>query len=491
MDAILAPAPPVAEFTHVIQAWLKRQEAQPAKVDDPIHGALFAEPMRPKGSEKTEMAAARCFDTFCRFAQHANAVYPDLDHFFVAWARWVISPHDLFPNDEQAAECLARRKQQAGEQFRVWTLPTISFRTYVNALARLFTREARGGQALQTVVPTSVKQFPHFCACMGELTTRLRGEQTTTWKSDPLDNTITTEEMVQVVSTVTDVRVLDVQRRNILCVGFATGFRSEVLRRLLVGSVHPGITTDGQRMYTFQVGTMKNMPGTLDHVDAKLFSQRVVESDEPLLCPIRAIDSQLRLVQEVDAAAGVQDPSQGFLFRTVRNFGITLGTLPTTEEMYRGVAAWVSSVIGRKLTFKDVARRAAISRLVNSGLMSIADCARYFRLHPHTIQVYHRATRDAPNRAAHILAKVKGERASQCKREGLEPAHQNVVVPIVPTAKRPRPMLKKYGFICHANSSFYVPFQGATGSNGRSTAAYGAHSTFGHCGTCCNGCNGR
>ena len=98
---------------------------------------------------------------------------------------------------------------------------------------------------------------------------------------------------------------------------------------------------------------MKNLPGDLTHFDAALFGQLIVEGADPETCLVRAIDDQLEMIA---ATSTILAPEANWLFRTVRNFGAVLTILQTSEETYRGVASWVSSIVNRKLTFKDVAR---------------------------------------------------------------------------------------------------------------------------------------
>jgi hypothetical protein len=116
-----------------------------------------------------------------------------------------------------------------------------------------------------------------------------------------------------------------------------------------------------------------------------------------------------------------------WLFRSAKYTVNTLLPLQTSPETYRGVAAWVTSKVDRRLTFKDVARRAAMTRLANAPDLSLDDVAKYFMVHRNTIQIYHQMSRSTPVKAATILSRgtksePKGEVADsaggETKHEG-------------------------------------------------------------------------
>ena len=88
----------------------------------------------------------------------------------------------------------------------------------------------------------------------------------------------------------------------------------------------------------------------------------------------------------------------------------------TTVEIYRGVATWVAKTLGRHVTFKDVGRRAAMSRLARDGTLSLEEKAKYFGVHPRTMEVYHRMHNDTPLTAATVLSHVV--KRIQLKKKG-------------------------------------------------------------------------
>ena len=64
---------------------------------------------------------------------------------------------------------MERRQEQAGEDFRLFNMPVASFRTYSNAVARVYSQV--GATA---IIPSSLRQFPTFNVFMGSVIARSR-----------------------------------------------------------------------------------------------------------------------------------------------------------------------------------------------------------------------------------------------------------------------------------------------------------------------------
>ena len=79
---------------------------------------------------------------------------------------------------------------------------------------------------------------------------------------------------------------------------------------------------------------------------------------------------------------------------------------PAAYGIFRGVADWASTVLGRALTFKDLSRRPVVSALVDQ--MGTHRAARAVGMRPRTTENYHRAEDDDVRRqAAEVLREVK------------------------------------------------------------------------------------
>ena len=331
---------------------------------------------------------------------------------------WVIRPSSLFDTKEQIEQCERQRRGQCGGQFKYYAQPVSSFRTYINALARVHTASTPEA----SMVPSSVRQFPLFNVFINTVIERERAHRS----FGPIandDSLILQEKELPFLFNASEMNVpYQQQRFNLLVLGFRSGLRAEVLRRLQANSFKEGTTSDGRRQVTIMVGTMKNLPANLSHVDTALFEQLLVAGDDPTFCPVAAIDRQRALLARATTSS---EPGANWLFRTVRFFSDTLGSKPTTNEMFRGTAKWVSSTLNRQMTWKDVARRAAMTRLANCDDISLEDVAKYFGVHRNTIRVYHRMTRETPLRAARILSGLKEEAHTVAREEGRSEVRTN------------------------------------------------------------------
>ncbi len=64
-----------------------------------------------------------------------------------------------------------------------------------------------------------------------------------------------------------------------------------------------------------------------------------------------------------------------------------------------------AQTLGRKLEFKDCARRVAFTKLANDPRISDKDAAKYMHVNKKTLSVYHETDEEAKWRAADILSK--------------------------------------------------------------------------------------
>ena len=143
----------------------------------------------------------------------------------------------------------------------------------------------------------------------------------------------------------------------------------------------------------FHLGTMKNMQGTLMNVGNEPYSETIFPSDKRF-CATEAYERPLALLPQKG-----NDP----LFRRIKFHQMQLGLEHGTTESCQGAADWASKVLKRKLVFKDLARRAAMTKAANSGL-PLPGTSKYFKVRPNTMMVYHQASRDTAHKVAGILS---------------------------------------------------------------------------------------
>ena len=63
--------------------------------------------------------------------------------------------------------------------------------------------------------------------------------------------------------------------------------------------------------------------------------------------------------------------------RLVRPIYAALSGKATRDDTYRGVDWWVTNIVGRIVTFKDIGRRVVMTKLANDPTMSGVDAAKY------------------------------------------------------------------------------------------------------------------
>jgi hypothetical protein len=361
-----------------------------------VHGVCDV-PKVAEGSDKTDRAAVRAFLEFVKLCDALGAKYESLDDMFIGWGRWAIRTPDLWADASNAASTLARRKEQAAaHDLRVTAWPPSSFRTYVNAVARVYKRAA----PTSILVPSSERQFPAFNVFFEQVHGRERSFRASSNATTATTDILRPQEYQAIMREGVPRDAFESQRRNILALVFCTGLRAEVLRRLTHTSFRDGVDDAGVRQMTIVIGSMKNHDTGFTNADAALFRQVITPADDPLLCPIAAVDRQRALPRGPDQS----DTTTQWLFRTVRPGDVALSGQQTSEETYRGVARWVSGCVGRTVTFKDVGRRSVMTRLANSPMPN-AEVAKHLGVHRSTIAVYHRTHADTPRDMARILVK--------------------------------------------------------------------------------------
>jgi hypothetical protein len=185
---------------------------------------------------------------------------------------------------------------------------------------------------------------------------------------------------------------------NLLLVSYSLGQRPETMVRLCVGSFHWVTTDEGVEALDVHIGTMKNKQARHQNVGMPLHKQSIYQHSNPNLCAVAAYKRQLSILP---SGYSPKDP----LFRSARFFSRQLGMQAPSTHTCAGVALWVSQLIGRKVTFKDCARRPVFTKLVNA--MPSYDAAKSVGVQPQSLLPYHRAVAsEIKAQAARIMAQV-------------------------------------------------------------------------------------
>ena len=363
--------------------------------DETLFGNTFPADKRPEGTRKTQQTIYFSVKDFQKVLCLQNVDIQDLDIWFRNFAKWTLVANALVDDGNLHSEVMDQRKQlcaKAGVPMRQWT--PASLVTYTNALAKLYKQTA----PTVGIIPSSEKQFPQYCPFINACVTRHQQCQPLKEAAAPVP-LLTDAEMEVAFDKTNWLNLLESQRMNLLQMSFILGQRPEALVRLRVGSFSTGTGANGRRFIELVQGTMKNLQGDQKNVSKPLHKQKILEHTNPKLCGVAAYDRQVKLLGENP------DPAS-FLFRGIN---VNMKTVPEKQMAYatcRGVSHWLRTIVNRKLTFKDCARRVVFTKLANSNAVSSHDAAKAMGVRPRTIDRYHVAGADVRDRAAEILAEV-------------------------------------------------------------------------------------
>ena len=151
-----------------------------------------------------------------------QAVYPTLDAFLVAWGQWVLREDQLHADAAQQESVRQHRRAILLPEERAYCIPIQSFRTYLNAVARVFSQEVASTTKL-TIVPSAVRQFPLLNAFLNPVITRARARTAVSSVRFQPQSPLLPEELPLVVTTVDSQSPLRRQQVNIRRVCLAAG----------------------------------------------------------------------------------------------------------------------------------------------------------------------------------------------------------------------------------------------------------------------------
>ena len=269
-----------------------------------------------------------------------------------------------------------------------------TYRGWLNAIANVYA----GVERTNHFTPSCERQFPQLNAFMENC---LAKEKT----MDAIEKA--EEEEVEVLKDVDVVKLWnatdfdkpsEVQRLFAAQLGYNTGLRGNSFECMEPECFNTGFLTDGRRYIQPSLAKMKNLVPSLSRFDTALFKQQIIERQDERVCAVKGFYRQLELIKK----APVAEPN--YLFRTTFYWSPALGSKGCSENTWVGVYQWVSKVIGRRVTFKDIARRVAMTKLANSTMISMPDAAKFLGVQLKTLMVYHRKDKNAANKCATILA---------------------------------------------------------------------------------------
>ena len=131
------------------------------------------------------------------------------------------------------------------------------------------------------------------------------------------------------------------------------------------------------------------------------FDQWMLPGSDPRTCVIEAICVQLADLEL--APPGYPHP---WLWRQVNKKGELTAEPLSADNVWRRVSRFCTRVLGRTVQMRDVARRAAVSKVQQCKAVSSEDLAKIMHVRPDTIGVYHSVKEKHRMRVAAAMAVV-------------------------------------------------------------------------------------
>jgi hypothetical protein len=158
---------------------------------------------------------------------------------------------------------------------------------------------------------------------------------------------------------------------------------------------------------------MKNLQQTMDKNETVIFKQTMITGDDPRFCPVAAFNRQLNIL-DVDVTSEVP------LFQSCPAFAGKFVGKVAKYSTYRGVAEWVSKVVGRNLTFRQCSRNVVFTKLANDQSTSDSDKAKFMGVCPKTIAVYHKTSDEKRFACSAVVCNVRVDDVKK-KKSQLQP----------------------------------------------------------------------
>lgn len=136
--------------------------------------------------------------------------------------------------------------------------------------------------------------------------------------------------------------------------------------------------------YAITFATMKNRPAKYAKTHVPPHKQKVLQNPNPKLCAVSALVRQIALLPP-------DHTPTSYLFPEVFRFSVKGHKGKDRRAAYgsiRGLVSWIRGIIKRPVTFKDCARRPAMTALTNA--LGAYNAAAVIGVKPRTVATYHR-----------------------------------------------------------------------------------------------------
>ena len=303
--------------------------------DDPDHEEQIG---KPKSTKRTEAVAVNVAMGFQNVLVANKEVYKGLDEWLVGFVKFTLDVRAMNSEEIKQKKYLEKRKKLCGEDYKVRSLSPSTIKTYINALAGIYHTRRQENQ----FVPSSKMRFPEFNSYFAHVDKLYEVIEAINEAQNQEEEILQDVELEKLWKDTNFDSLFQVQRYNLMIFANRTGFCADTLQYLLTKTFERGNDQHG-KFLTPKIGTMKNRPAGFQ-ADRHLFDQEVRPCiEDERFCPIAAYERQCSLDREPTP------DTDDYLFRSMTNItGKVLLNKPTSPGTYRGVANWVSKVIGRR-----------------------------------------------------------------------------------------------------------------------------------------------
>ena len=139
--------------------------------------------------------------------------------------------------------------------------------TVMNALVALLSHSSTG----HPMVISCKTQFPKYNEFLQGCIDRNKVVQAVSEAGKEDIDILQDEEVLKIYHATNFANTFETQKFNILIIAHRTGLQADTLSKLRRDSFKAGVLSDGQKFMEPIIGTMKNLPATVDNVTKALF----------------------------------------------------------------------------------------------------------------------------------------------------------------------------------------------------------------------------
>ena len=395
----LPPAPPVDVFlTNLRKLKEKPEPTSTVYHEDQTLMSEFFDDEELEGYSVSFDCAWKCLLYFLEVIDTLDYKFATVDDFFLSWAGCVLSVHALKEKEEDKVPIIEYRKQLGaalqteGRKIKTYDLAPKSFVNYVNAVMNIY-----NSKCCAKFYPNSKFTLPRYFRFGSEAVRRYRFWWLATHAQEEEKDPITEEDLLKLHKATNFSCFHEAQIFRFIVVSNRSGaqaitscFLTETaigpLQRLEAGTCKPSVSEIKQHM------------PDLSTADEAFFTQTHVAGPDPRICMFQAFIGQMYDIQGVPA-------EYPFLWReTDPATGYPSAKPLKPDNIRRQCIRFARKILGKNLTFKDLGRRAYITRGCESKSINSSDLAKVLSVREDTLPRYLKVLENKKTHIARVMA---------------------------------------------------------------------------------------